>query len=107
MHLVMSMSYLVVLLAESAVDALGHVNVVSGGSPGTVTPLLSLNSDCLSGTDGLTELAGNAPLLPAGVPSQCVLPAEPWGQGPFLKRVVDGGRLLEDVPKGDRHQLPF
>ena len=35
------------LLAESAVDALGHVNVVSRGSPGAVTPLLGLNSDCL------------------------------------------------------------
>ena len=35
------------LLAEAAVDALGHVDVVSGGSPGTVAPLLCLNSDCL------------------------------------------------------------
>merc|ERR1719278_152726 len=69
------------LLAEAAVDALGHVNVVSGGSPGAVTPLFSLNSDCLGGTDGLTELAGNASLFPTGVPSQCVLPTEPWGQG--------------------------
>merc|ERR1719352_1730880 len=117
----MSMSYLVVLsgelkvgslhdgvdrarlLAETAVDALGHVNVVSRGSPGPVAPLLSLNCDCLGGTDGLTELAGNAPLLPAGVPSQSVLSAEPWGQGPLLEGIVDGGGLLEDVPKGDCH----
>ena len=35
------------LLAEAAVDALCHVDVVSGGSPGTVAPLLCLNSDCL------------------------------------------------------------
>ena len=35
------------LLAEAAVDALGHVNVVSRGSPGPIAPLLSLNSNCL------------------------------------------------------------
>merc|ERR1719180_325117 len=72
------------LLAEATVDALGHVNVVSRGSPRTVAPLLSLNCDCLSGTDGLTELAGNVPLFPAGVPSQSVLSTEPCGQGPLL-----------------------
>ena len=37
------------------------------------------------------------------VPSQCVLPTEPWGQGSLLKGVVNGGGLLEDVPEGDRH----
>merc|ERR1719219_1682961 len=91
------------LLAEPAVDALGHVNVVSGCSPCPVTPLFGLNGNCLGGTDSLTELAGNAPFLPTGIPSQCVLPTEPWRQGPLLKWVVDGGGLLEDVAKGDRH----
>ena len=32
-----------------------------------------------------------------------MLPTEPWRQGPLLKGVVDGGRLLEDVAKGDCH----
>merc|ERR1719323_1534137 len=103
MHLVMSMSYLVVLLAEAAVDALGHVDVVSGGSPGTVAPLLCLNSDSLSRAHSLTQLAGNASLLSTGVPSQCVLPTESGGERPLLKGVVDGGGLFEDVPQGHRH----
>lgn len=32
-----------------------------------------------------------------------MLPTEPWGQGPLLKRIVDGSGLLEDVPEGHRH----
>ena len=35
------------LLAEAAVDALGHVDVVSGGPPRTVSPLLRLYRDGL------------------------------------------------------------
>ena len=35
------------LLAKAAVDALRHVNVVARGSPTTILPLLSLDSDRL------------------------------------------------------------
>ena len=37
------------LLAEPAVDTLGHVDVVSGGSPCAIAPLLGLNSNSLKG----------------------------------------------------------
>ena len=37
------------LLTEAAVDALGHVDVVSCCSPGTIASLLSFNSNCLKG----------------------------------------------------------
>ena len=36
-------------------------------------------------------------------PPKGVLPTEPWRQGPFLKGIVDGCGLFENVPKGDRH----
>ena len=39
------------LLAEAAVDALCHVNVVAGGPPATVLPLLSLDRDRLRGAN--------------------------------------------------------
>ena len=39
----------------------------------------------------------------SNIPSQCVLSTEPGGQGPLLKGVVYGSRLLEDVPEGHRH----
>jgi hypothetical protein len=35
-------------LAEAAVDALGHVDVVAGGAPAAVLTLLSLNRDGLA-----------------------------------------------------------
>ena len=57
------------LLAEAAVDALGHVNVVSGCPPRSVRSLLGLDSDGLGRADGLTQLARYAPLLAGGVPA--------------------------------------
>ena len=57
------------LLTEAAVDALGHVDVVSGGPPGPVRPLLGLDSDGLGGTDCLAQLAGDTSLLSGGVPA--------------------------------------
>lgn len=39
------------LLAEAAVDALGHVDIVAGGSSGAVGSLLGLDGDGLGGAD--------------------------------------------------------
>jgi hypothetical protein len=36
------------LLAESTVDALGHINIVSSGSSASVSSLLGFNGDGLS-----------------------------------------------------------
>lgn len=77
------------LLAEAAVDALGHVDVVARGAAGPVGALLGLNSDGLRGADGLTQLAGDAALLARGVPPQGVLAPEPRGDGALLEGVVD------------------
>jgi hypothetical protein len=41
------------LLAESAVDALGHVDIVACGPSTTVHALFSLNRDCLRRADSL------------------------------------------------------
>lgn len=38
-------------LAETAVDALGHVDIVAGRAPGAVGTLLGLNSNGLSWAD--------------------------------------------------------
>lgn len=92
------------LLAETAVDALGHVDIVLGRSAGSVGSLLGLDGDGLGGADlirgqhvephcraerdsyGLAELAGNASLLTRGVSSKCVLASESGGDG-ALRRV--------------------
>jgi hypothetical protein len=51
------------LLAETAVNALGHVNIVTGRATGSILTGLSLNGNGLGGADGLTKLTGNAALL--------------------------------------------
>ena len=52
-------------------------------------------------TDSLTEFTGDTPLLPRGVPPESVLPSEARAQGSLLKRVVNGGRLFEDLTQYD------
>lgn len=69
------------LLAEAAVDALGHVNIVARRPPGAVGALLSLDRDGLRRADGLAQLAGDAALLARGVSSKRVLSAEPGRDG--------------------------
>ncbi len=43
----MAFAQVLYLLAEPAIDALGHIDVVSGGPPSAVSPLLCLNGNCL------------------------------------------------------------
>jgi len=78
------------LLAQTAVDALCHVDVVSCCPPAAVHTLLSLDCDGLRRADGFTELAGDATLLSCWVPSQSVLASEAGRNGAFLEGVEDG-----------------
>ena len=77
------------LLAEAAVDALGHVDVVAGRAAGAVGALLGLNRDGLRRADGLAQLAGDAALLAGRVAAQGVLAAEAWRDGALLEWVED------------------
>lgn len=43
------------LLAEAAVDALGHVDVVTGGPATTISTRLCLDGDSLAQTQGAAE----------------------------------------------------
>jgi len=77
------------LLAETAVDTLGHVNVVASCSPTTVFTLFCLNCDGLSRADSFAQLAGNASLLASGVSSQGVLASEAGRDWTLLEWIVD------------------
>ena len=50
-------------LTESTINAFGHVDIVLGGSSGSIRPGLALDSYGLSRTGGGTELASNTPEL--------------------------------------------
>src|SRR5262245_45602922 len=65
------------LLAQPAVDALHHVDVVARGAPGAVVAARpGLDGDGLGWADCLAQLAGDAALLAVGVAAQRVLTAE-------------------------------
>ena len=83
------------LLAETAIDALGHVDVVAGGSAGTVLAGFGLDGDGLGGADRLTQLAGDAALVSRGVSPQGVLATETRAQVTPLVGVVDGHLRFE------------
>jgi hypothetical protein len=77
------------LLAVSTVDALGHIDIITGRPAASVLTLLRLNGNSLGRADGLAELAGNAALLASGVTTQSVLTAESGGDGTLLEGVED------------------
>ena len=77
------------LLAVTTVDALGHVDIVTGRPAASVLTLLSLNSDSLRRADGLAELAGDTALLTGGITAQGVLTTETRGNRTLLKGVED------------------
>ena len=88
------------LLAEPTIDALSHINVVSCRSPATVCPRLCLDCDGLCWTNGLTQLARDAPLLSIWVPPEGMLTTETWADGSFLERIVDGSWFTEKGTQG-------
>src|SRR6202008_3349859 len=72
------------LLAEAAVDALGHVDVVARGAAAAVFARLGLDGDGLRRTDRLAELAGNAAFLAVRVTAQRMLASEARAQRSLL-----------------------
>jgi hypothetical protein len=102
------------LLAVSAIDALGHVDVVPGSPTGPILSLLGIDGDSLGGTGRLAELTGDAPLVSGGVPAQSVLSAESGTEVSLLEGVIDGhlgfhgGLEAEDETSPDlRHEENF
>lgn len=84
-------------LTKSTVDALGHINIVPGRPSASIGSLFRLDGDGLRRADSLAQFAGNAPFFATGITTQGMLTAEPRAQRSLLERIVDGGRLLENV----------
>ena len=78
------------LLAEAAIDAFGHVDVVARRAAGAVVAARTgLDGDGLGRADRLAQLAGDAALLAGRVAAQGVLAAEAWRDGALLEWVED------------------
>src|SRR6201999_4354224 len=77
------------LLAQAAVDAFHHVDVVAGGAAAAVGAGLGLDGDGLGWADRLAQLAGDAALLAVGIAAQGMLAAEARAERALLVGVVD------------------
>src|SRR6266852_2581440 len=97
------------LLAEAAVDAFHHVDVITGGPPrAVVAPRPRLDGDGLGRADRLAQLAGDAALLPVRIAPQRKLAAKAGRDRPLLERIVQRRLRLEEVAHRQhecRHEL--
>src|SRR3954470_575221 len=65
-------------LAQAAINAFHHIDVIAHGSPSPVVPpRSSFDRDRLRRADSLAQLAGNAALFPVGIAPQSMLAAKP------------------------------
>src|SRR5260370_29183850 len=64
------------LLAQSAIDAFGHVDVVARRAPAAVVARLGLDRDRQCGADRLAQLARDAALLAIGIAPQGMFTAK-------------------------------
>jgi hypothetical protein len=64
------------LLTVTAIDAFGHVDVIAGGAAAAIIAWFRLNHNGLGGANRLTQFAGDATLLTAGVTAQGMFAAK-------------------------------
>ena len=76
------------LLAQAAVDAFDHVDVVAGRAAAAVGARFGLDGDGLGRADGLAQLAGDAAFLAVRIAAQGVLAAEARRLRIALERIV-------------------
>src|SRR4029077_7541364 len=90
------------LLAQAAVDALDHVDVVARSAPCTVVaPRSCFDGNGLRRTDRLAQLASDAALFPIGVAAQHVLAAKARRNWALLKRIIEGRFGFEEIAHGE------
>src|SRR5690606_29333172 len=100
-------------LAEAAIDALGHVDVVARGAAAAILARLALDGDGERRAHCLAQLAGYAAFLAIGITAQRMLAAETRGERVLLERIVDRrlgfeeifeceGMRLHELPEGER-----
>src|SRR6185312_10900952 len=84
-------------LAEAAIDAFRHVDVVARRAAAAILARLGLDGDGERGAHRLAQFAGDAALLTVGIAAQSMLAAEARRKGSLLEGVVHRHRLLEHV----------
>src|SRR6056297_2441914 len=78
------------LLAETAIDAFRHVDVVARGAAAAILARFGVDGYGLRRADRLAQLAGDAPFLAVGVSAQRMFAPKARRQRPLFMRVVHG-----------------
>jgi hypothetical protein len=78
------------LLAETTVDTLGHINIITGRPTASVLTFLSFDGDSLGRADGFAKLASDATFLTGGIAAQGVFATETRRDRALLEGVEDG-----------------
>mmetsp|Transcript_20285 Transcript_20285/g.25783 ORF Transcript_20285/g.25783 Transcript_20285/m.25783 type:complete len:208 (-) Transcript_20285:128-751(-) len=94
------------LLTVSAVNALGHVNIITGCPTRSIFSLFSIDRNSLCRARSLAELACNATLITRWVAAQCVLTTETRTQVTLFKGIVDGNLGLHGDLSGEPKGAP-
>src|SRR5258708_14238896 len=88
-------------LAQSAINALHHIDVVTRCTPRTViAPRTGLDGDGLCGTNRLAKLACDAALFAIRIAAQRVLTTEARRDRPLLERIIERSLRLEEIAHG-------
>src|SRR5947209_9231598 len=92
-------------LAQAAIDAFHHVDVVAHGAAGAVVAARAGLDRCrLRGADRLAQLAGDAALLAVRITAQRVLATEARRDRPLLERIVQRRLRLEEITHGEKER---
>src|SRR5690606_12246705 len=88
------------LLAESAINALEQINVITRSTPCAILTLCGFNGDGQRRAHGLAQFAGNAAFFAVGVTAQRMQATEAVRLRGFFFRIVDGELRLEEIFDG-------
>src|SRR3990172_13407829 len=92
-------------LAETAEDALGHVDVISRGAARAVLALSHFDLDRQCRTYRFAQLAADAALFAIGIAALSMQAAEAETLRGLLFRELDGDLARKEIPPGQRHAL--
>src|SRR6202000_986731 len=93
------------LLAQPAIDAFHHVDVVAHRAPrAVVAARAGLDGDRLRRTARLAQLAGDAALLAVRIAAQRMLAAETRRDRSLLERIVQRRLRLEEIAHGEKER---
>jgi hypothetical protein len=88
-------------LAEAAIDALHHVDIIANGTTrAVILAWPSLDGYGLGRADGLAQLARDTALFAIRIAPQCVLAAKAWRNRALLEGIIDGRLGRKKVTHG-------